>query len=100
MASKIEVTRENQMAYLKAADASNICGSDETLCDAIDAAIEAAEAGTPDAADLFAAFCALLDASGLVVTETVQSRQEKFEEKAYQNYVAKNPGSNRGKTYR
>lgn len=99
MSSKIEVSRENRLAYLKAADAC-IGEKDDALCDALDAAIEAEEDGAADAAELFAAFCALLDAKGVAITSTVKTAAEKADEKGYQDYVQKNPGSNRGKTYR
>jgi hypothetical protein len=98
MAKKIEVSRDNALAYVKAA-ATCIDASDDAVFEAFDAAECALEDGAPNAADLFASFCSLLDQRGITVTVLELSRAEKADQRAYEQHVAKNHGSNRGKTY-
>ena len=92
---KVPLSRENPLAYVKAA-ATCIDANDDEVFDAFDAAECALEDGAPDAAEKFAAFCAILDARGLVVTTTELSRAEKADKKAYEEHCRKHPGSNRG----
>lgn len=99
MAKKVEVSRENPLAYVKAAACVPGLADDDPLFEAFDAAECALEENAPNAADLFAAFCALLDERKIVVTTIEMSRAEKADERAYEKHVSKHPGSNRGKTY-
>ena len=98
MAKKVEVSRENPLAYVKAA-AACIDADDDTIFEAFDAAECALEENASNAAHLFAAFCALLDGRGIVVMALELSRDEKADQRAYEEHVQKHPGSNRGKTY-
>jgi hypothetical protein len=98
MARKIEVSRDNPLVYVKAA-AGCIDADDDAIFNAFDAAETALEENAANAAELFGAFCALLDERGIVVTSRELSRQEQAEERAYEKHVAKQRGSNRGKTF-
>jgi hypothetical protein len=92
--TRVEVSRDDHKAYLEAA-AGCFEAKDAELFGAFDAAECALDDGEDNAVELFAAFCALLDARGIVVTTLVDDADSR----AFRDHCEKNPGSNRGRTY-